>query len=88
MSTGELYASESMLVDFLRVEKDIFAWKPSNMRGISREVVEHSLWAKPGSKLVKQQLRHFDKEKHRAIVEEVDKLPTIRFIKKIHHLSG
>jgi hypothetical protein len=58
------------------------------MRGIPREVIEHSLWAKPGSKLVKQQLHHFDKEKHRAIVEEVGKLPMIRFIRKIHHLSG
>jgi hypothetical protein len=63
-----------MLVNFLREEKDIFAWKPSDMRGIMREVAEHSLWINPISKPVKQRLCHFDKEKRRAIREEIGKL--------------
>jgi hypothetical protein len=32
---------------------DVFAWKPSDMKGIPREVAEHKLNIKPGSKLVK-----------------------------------
>jgi len=42
-----------MLVDFLRANKDIFEWKPLNMPGILREVAEHTLKIKLGSKPVK-----------------------------------
>ena len=42
-----------MLVDFLRDNKDIFAWKPSDMPGIPREVAEHTLKIHPGSRPVK-----------------------------------
>jgi hypothetical protein len=32
-----------VLVDFLRVNADVFAWSPSDMPGILRDVAEHSL---------------------------------------------
>jgi hypothetical protein len=32
-----------MLVDFLKSNLDVFAWKPFDMKGIPREVVEHKL---------------------------------------------
>jgi hypothetical protein len=41
------------------------------MRGIPREVTNHSLWVKPGSKPVKQWLNRFDEEKNMAVREEV-----------------
>ena len=41
---------------------------------IPREVAEHALDIWAGSRLVKQRLRRFDEEKHRAIGEEVQKL--------------
>ena len=31
-----------MLVDFLRANAEVFAWSPSDMPGISRDVAEHS----------------------------------------------
>jgi hypothetical protein len=74
-----------MLVDFLRTNKDIFAWKPSDMPGILREVTEHTLWIKPGSKTVKQCLRWFDEEKHRAIGKEITKLLAVGFIREVYH---
>jgi len=52
-----------VLVDFLRANADIFAWSPTDMLGIPREVAEHSLDIRAGSKPVKQRLRRFDKEK-------------------------
>jgi len=55
------------------------------MLGIMREVIEHALKIKLGSKLVKQRLRHFDEEKCRAIGEEIEKLLATRFIKKVYH---
>ena len=55
------------------------------MLGIMREVIEHALKIKLGSKLVKQRLRRFDEEKCRAIGEEIAKLLAARFIKKVYH---
>jgi len=60
-----------VLVDFLRANTDIFAWSPSDMPSIPREITEHSLDVRLNSKPVKQRLRHFDELKHRAIGEEL-----------------
>jgi hypothetical protein len=67
------------------MNSDIFTWKPSDMSGIPREVAEHTLRIKPGSKPVHQRLRRFDDEKHRAIGEEIVKLLAARFIKEVYH---
>ena len=55
------------------------------MPGIPREVAEHSLEIRAGSKPVKQRLRRFDEEKRKIIGEEVQKLLTAGFIKEVHH---
>jgi hypothetical protein len=59
-----------VLVDFLRANADIFAWSPSDMPGIPREVAEHSLDILPHSRAVQQRLRRFDEERRRAIEAE------------------
>jgi hypothetical protein len=51
-----------MLVDFLRANADIFAWSPSNMPCIPREVAEHSLDILPHSRAAQQRLRRFHEE--------------------------
>ena len=76
-----------MLIDFLPNNKDIFAWKPSDMLGILREVAEHTLKIHPGSKPVKQRLCRFDEEKRRAIGEEKAKLSVTEFIREVYHLE-
>jgi hypothetical protein len=63
--------SEAVLVDFLRANAEIFAWSPSDMPGIPRDVAEHSLDIRAGARPVKQHLRRFDEEERRAIGEEV-----------------
>jgi hypothetical protein len=73
-----------MLIDFLRVNVDIFTWSPSKMLGIPREVVQHALEIRASSKTVKQRLRHFDM-KHKVIDEEIHKLLDAGFIKEVHH---
>ena len=55
------------------------------MLGIPREVTEHALKIRSGSKLVKQHLHHFNEEKHRAIGEEIAKLFATGFIKEVYH---
>jgi hypothetical protein len=74
-----------MLIDFLCANIDIFAWSPSDMLGIPREVTEHALEIRAGSKLVKQRLRRFDVEKRKVIGEEIHKPLEVRFIKEVHH---
>jgi hypothetical protein len=50
------------------------------MKGIPREVAEHKLNIKPGSKLVKQRLCRFNDKKYKAIGEEIMKLLSAGFI--------
>ena len=55
------------------------------MPGIPREITEHTLKIQPGFKPVKQRQRRFDKEKRRAIDEEIAKLSVTGFIKEVYH---
>ena len=55
------------------------------MLGIPREVTEHTLKIRLGSKPVKQRLCHFNEGKRRAIGEEISKLLVAGFIKEVYH---
>jgi hypothetical protein len=74
-----------VLADFLRANADIFAWSPSDMPGIPREVAEHSLDILPHSRTVQQRLRCFDEERRRLIGVELRKLLEAGFIKEVFH---
>jgi hypothetical protein len=74
-----------VLIDFLRANADIFAWSPSDMPGIPREVAEHFLDVLPHSRAVEQRLRNFDEERCRTIGAELQKLLEVGFIKLVFH---
>jgi hypothetical protein len=74
-----------VLVDFLCANAEVFAWSPSDMPGIPRDVAEHSLDIRARARPVKQPLRRFDEEKRRAIGEEIHKLMAAGFIKEVFH---
>jgi hypothetical protein len=74
-----------VLVDFLCANTEVFAWSPSDMPGIPRDVAEHLLDIRAGARPVKQPLRRFDEEKRRAIGEEIHKLMAAGFIKEVFH---
>jgi hypothetical protein len=57
----------------------------SDMKGIPREVAEHKLNIKLGSKPVKKRLRHFNVEKCKVIAEEIKKLLSSGFIQEVFH---
>jgi hypothetical protein len=76
---------ESALVSFLTDNRDVFAKKPADMLGILTEIDEHALNIQPTARPVAQRLRRFDKEKRKAIGEEVAKLLATKFIWEIHH---
>jgi hypothetical protein len=74
-----------VLTNFLRENKNIFAWKPANMPSVSRELAEHRMDLNPSSKLVKQHLRRFSPDKKAAIKKEITKLLVAGFIREILH---
>jgi hypothetical protein len=74
-----------VFVDFLRANIDIFAWSPSDMPGIPREVAEHSLDILPHSRAVHQRLCCFNEEWRQAIGVELRKLLEAGFIKEVFH---
>jgi hypothetical protein len=65
----------------------MFTWKPSDMPGVSRDWIEHSLNVDPKAKPVKQKLRWFGKDKKEAIRVEVTRLLAADFIKEVYHLD-
>jgi hypothetical protein len=74
-----------VLVDFLKANLDVFAWKPSDMKGVPREVAKHKLNIKLGSNPVKQHLPRFNDDKCKAIGEEILKLLSAGFIREVFH---
>ena len=74
-----------MLIEFLRENRDIFAWKPSDMPGVPRELAEHHLNIDPKLKPVKQFLRRFNDERRNAIGEEIARLLAAGFIMEVFY---
>jgi len=74
-----------VLVKFLRENADIFAWKPSDMPGVPRELAEHSLKVNPTAKPIKQRLRRFAQDRKEAIRAEITKLLAAGFIQEVFH---
>ena len=63
-----------LLTQFLRQNRDVFAWKQSDMGGMDPTVITHRLNTNPSFKSVKQKRRSFAPERQKAINEEVSKL--------------
>jgi hypothetical protein len=59
---------------------DIFAWSPSDMPGVPRELAEHRLEVNKTARPIKQKLRRFVKDRKQAIEVEVCKLLAAGFI--------
>jgi hypothetical protein len=59
--------SELVLIKFLQKNRDIFAWKPADMPGVPRELIEHELHLDPKAKPVKQRLHCFTQDKKDVI---------------------
>jgi hypothetical protein len=72
-----------VLVEFLRERWEIFAWCPSDLTGVPREVVEHAVHVDPKAKTVKQPLQQFDEPKRKEIASELHRLENAGFIREI-----
>jgi len=58
---------ERELLEFLNKNKDVFAWSASDLRGVSRDIIEHKLDIDPKIKPKKQKLRKMSDDKVAAV---------------------
>jgi hypothetical protein len=63
----------------------VFAWEPSQMPGIPREVIEHHLKINPDARPVSKKPRRQSIERQDFIRAEVRKLLDAGFIEEVHH---
>ena len=76
---------KNLLTQFLRQNRDVFAWKQSDMGGIDPAIITHKLNTNPSFKPVKQKRRSFAPERQKAINEEVGKLLQAGAIREVEY---
>uniref|UniRef100_A0A2N9G5W9 Reverse transcriptase RNase H-like domain-containing protein n=1 Tax=Fagus sylvatica TaxID=28930 RepID=A0A2N9G5W9_FAGSY len=74
------------LIQFLRSNKEVFAWSHEDMPGINPSIISHQLNVNPSLHPMKQKRRVFAPERNDAIMEEVDKLLMENFIREVFYL--
>nr|GEW42197.1 hypothetical protein [Tanacetum cinerariifolium] len=74
-------------INQLRRHLYVFAWKPTDMTGVPRHIVEHSLNVRGGCLPVRQKKRGQAPERNKAISEEVKKLVKADIMKEVHYHS-
>ena len=74
------------MILLLKEFKDVFAWDYSEMPRLDPSLVVHTLNVDPQAKPVTQPARVFHIEIEEQIVNEVQKLLSVGFIKPIAHL--
>ena len=75
----------SLLIRFLKHNRDFFAWKREDMGGIDPAIITHRLSVSPSFKPVKQKTRSFTPERKKTINEEVDKLLQAGAIREVEN---
>ena len=75
----------SLLIHFLKQNKDVFSWKQEDMGGIDPAIITHRLSVSPSFKPVKQKRRSFTPERQKANNEEVGKLLQAGAIREVEY---
>jgi hypothetical protein len=65
---------ETELLSFLDRNNDVFAWRTSDLMGVSKDIIEHKLQVNPSAKPRKQRFRKMSDEKVAAAKLEVQRI--------------
>ncbi|KAL0374129.1 UNVERIFIED_CONTAM: Retrovirus-related Pol polyprotein from transposon gypsy [Sesamum radiatum] len=76
---------ETLMIELLKNHADIFAWSPSDFKGIDPEVIVHRLNVDPMMRPIKQKKRSFGAERNRIIEEEVNKLREAGYVSEVQY---
>ncbi|GJZ21591.1 reverse transcriptase domain-containing protein [Tanacetum coccineum] len=77
--------TRSKLYNLLQRNMDIFAWTPTDMTGVPRQIAKHKLNVRKGCQPVRQKKRGQAAERNVAINDEVSKLVTTGIIREVHY---
>ena len=75
----------TLLTQFLRQNKDVFAWKQADMGGIDPAIITHRLNVSPSFKPDKKKRRSFAPKRQKAINKEVVKLLQAGAIREVEY---
>ena len=76
---------ECELLEFLNKNKDVFAWSANDLRGVSRDIIEHKLDIDPKIKPKKQKLCKMSHDKVTAVKAEVQRLLDAKVIREVKY---
>jgi hypothetical protein len=76
---------EKTLIRFLFNNKDVFAWSATDLCGVNRDVIEHSLNVDPSFRPRKQKLRKMSDDKAEGAQNEVKRLPSAGVIREVKY---
>ncbi|KAL0451466.1 UNVERIFIED_CONTAM: hypothetical protein Slati_1124700 [Sesamum latifolium] len=76
---------ETLMIEFLKENVDMFAWSLSDFKGIDPEIIVHRLNVDPMVRPVKQKKRSFGAERNRIIEEEVRKLSEAGYVSEVQY---
>ncbi|GJU11266.1 hypothetical protein Tco_1133662 [Tanacetum coccineum] len=77
--------TRSKLCNLLQRSLDIFAWTPTDMTGVPRQITEHKLNVRKGCQPVRQKKRGQAAERNITNNDEVNKLVTAGIIREVHY---
>ena len=80
-----LEEEEAELLETLAKNKDVFTWSTSDLKGVSRDIVQHSLDINPRVKPKKQQQRKMLEERILAAKTEVQRLLNTNIIREVKY---
>jgi hypothetical protein len=83
LSTKMTPEEEAELLTFIDKNNDVFAWSISDLVGVSRYIIKHSLQVNRVAKLRKQKLHKMSEEKVEATKADVERLLDAGFIKEV-----
>ena len=78
---------KSLLIHFLKQNKDFIGWKQEDIGGIDPAIITHRLNVSPSFKPFKQKRTSFAPERQKAINEEVGKLLQAGAIREVEYLE-
>jgi hypothetical protein len=73
------------IIQFLKDNKDVFAWSHKDMPGIDPSIISYKLNVNSSFRPVKQKRRIFALKRNDVIMEEVDKLLAANFIREVFY---
>jgi hypothetical protein len=78
-------ADQAELIETLAKNKDIFAWSASDLKGVSKDIIHHSLDINPKMNPKKQRQRKMSEDRILAAKAEVQRLLDANVIREVKY---